>query len=90
MTSLIGARKRAEEFDAALSSPGRAAATSPEMDSLLAVVATLRTQEAPAPRADFSARLREQLLAEAAEVLTPSSTLALPPRRHGARADRRR
>jgi hypothetical protein len=88
MTSLIGARKRAEEFDAALSSPGQAAATSPEMDSLLAVVAALRTQEAPAPRADFSLRLREQRLAEAAEVLTPSSTLALPPRRHGVRERR--
>jgi hypothetical protein len=88
MTSLIGARRRAEEFDAALSSRTRGAEASPEMSALLSVVDTLRTQEAPAPRADFSARLREQLMAEAAETLTPSTVLTLPPRRHNARERR--
>ena len=88
MTSLIGARRRAEEFDAALSTRTRGAEASPEMSALLSVVDTLRAQEAPAPRADFSARLREQLMAEAAETLTPSTVLALPPRRHGARERR--
>ena len=88
MTSLIGARRRAEEFDAALRSPGTASAASPEMDSLLSVVASLRTREAPAPRPEFAASLRERLLAEAAEVLVPTSPLALPPRRRGARERR--
>jgi hypothetical protein len=86
MTSLIGARRRAEEFDAALSS--RTPSTSPELDSLLSMVDALRSHEAPAPRADFSASLREQLMVEAAEVLTPATPLALPPRRRGARERR--
>ncbi len=88
MTSLIGARRRAEEFDAALRSRTPATGSSPEMDALLSVVETLRSHEAPAPRADFAADLRERLMAEAAEVLTPSTTLALPPRRRGARERR--
>jgi hypothetical protein len=87
MTSLIGARRRAEEFDAALRSRTTSPA-SPELESLLSVVDALQTQPAPAPRADFSARLRERLMAEAAEVLTPSDVLALPPRRKGARERR--
>jgi hypothetical protein len=86
MTSLIGARRRAEEFDAALRSPATDA--TPEMETLLSLVGALRSHEAPAPRADFSASLREQLMAEAAEVLTPSTPLALPPRRRGARERR--
>jgi hypothetical protein len=86
MTSLIGARRRAEEFDAALRSP--ATDTAAELQPLLSVVAALRSHEAPAPRADFAASLREQLMAEAAEVLAPSTPLALPPRRRGARERR--
>ena len=86
MTSLIGARRRAEEFDAALRSP--ATDTPPELENLLSLVGALRSHEAPAPRADFAAHLREQLMAEAAEVLTPSTPLALPPRRRGARERR--
>ncbi len=88
MTSLIGARRRAEEFDAALRSRTPSPSTTSELDSLLSLVGALREQEAPAPRADFSARLREQLMAEAAEVLSPVTPLALPPRRHGARERR--
>ena len=88
MTSLIGARRRAEEFDAALRSRTPATGASPELDTLLTVVGALRSHEAPAPRADFSADLRERLMAEAAEVLSPSTPLALPPRRHGARERR--
>ena len=87
MTSLIGARRRAEEFDAALRSR-TPASSSPELDSLLSVVDALRAHEAPAPRADFSARLREQLMAEAAQTLSPVTPLALPPRRRGTRERR--
>lgn len=88
MTSLIGARRRAEEFDAALRTRTPATATSPEIDDLLSVVESLRAHQAPAPRPEFSASLREALLTEAAEVLTPSEVLALPPRRRGARERR--
>lgn len=85
MTSLIGARRRAEEFDAAISSHR---APTPEVEALLSVVDALRAQEPPVPRPEFSAALRERLMAEADQVLVPSATLTLPPRRTGSRERR--
>ncbi|WP_159081646.1 DUF5667 domain-containing protein [Nocardioides sediminis] len=89
MTVPFSARRRAEEFDAlvsgtALAGRHRDGSTDPrppltERDAerfadLLAVVDDLRAVPAPAPRADFTASLRERLLAEADTVLVAQST----------------
>jgi hypothetical protein len=89
MTVPFSARRRAEEFDALVSGTapaGRDRATSPtrrppltERDAerfadLLALVDDLRAVPAPAPRAEFTASLRERLLAEADTVLVAQST----------------
>lgn len=91
MTSLLGARKRVEEFAAAIDTADGTTpspATSPELTELVELVGTLRQQPLPEPRPDFSASLRERLVAEAAELVAQDATLALPPRRHGARERR--
>lgn len=88
MTSLMGARKRAEEFDALVEGRTAESDPHPELDELLGVVGVLRTQGAPVLRDDFSVALREQLMAEAATSLGKNSVLALPPRRHGVRERR--
>ena len=87
MTSLLGARRRAEEFAAAVDTPHTPPA-SPDLAELVELVAGLRAQEAPAPRAEFTASLRERLLAEADEILVQDAALTLPRRRTGARERR--
>lgn len=84
MNTLLSARKRAEEFDALLSGRPSAAAR-PDLTELAGVVTSLREHTPVAPRPDFSASLREQLMAEAATVLTSEAKrLVLPARRPGA------
>ncbi len=88
MTSLFSVRKRAEEFAAVVdgsADPG----THPDLAELAGVVTALREHDQPVPRAEFAADLRERLMAEAAEVLTPSNAgLVLPARTRGRRERR--
>ncbi len=87
MSSLLNARKRAEEFEALLN--GTSSSRRADLDRLAGVVTTLREHSGATPRPDFTASLREQLMAEAATVLTgEAKTLALPVRRAGARQRR--
>jgi hypothetical protein len=90
MTSLLGARKRAEEFAAAIDSSGEQATPAPaELTELVELVGTLRSStELPRPRPEFTATLREQLLAEAERSLAEDATLSLRPRRRGVRERR--
>lgn len=87
MTSLLGARRRAEEFAAALDAPPDQAPPAALAD-LVDLVATLRAHEPPAPRAELTASLRERLVAEAQETLVQDAALTLPRRRTGARERR--
>lgn len=64
------ARRRADRFDALVGDP-TATADDARTAELLELVGALRAVPAPAPRADFSAALRERLLAEADTVLLP-------------------
>lgn len=81
MTSLFTARRRAEEFAAAIDGDAAAAASRPELASLVGVVTAMRTHQTVTPRAEFTADLRARLLAEAETVLTPgNAALALPAR----------
>ncbi len=73
MITLTSARRRADELAAALDDPTRS--LRPDIAELVGVADVLRTHaaaEAPAlfARPEFTARLREQLLAEAAESWT--------------------
>ncbi|HET7735619.1 MAG TPA: DUF5667 domain-containing protein [Nocardioidaceae bacterium] len=87
MTSLLRARKHADEFEALLN--GSKTPASADLTSLVTVATVLREQAPVAPRPDFSAALRERLLEEAAVVLTSEAkSLALPVRRRGARERR--
>lgn len=90
MTSLFRARRRAEDFAAAVDGRHDAhRAHGEEITTLLVVVDTLRTQEQVAPRAEFSADLRSRLMVEAATALRPeTATLLLPPREPGRRERR--
>ncbi|QIK65125.1 hypothetical protein G7072_01130 [Nocardioides sp. HDW12B] len=74
MITLTSARRRADELAAALDDP-TTSAVRPEIAELVGVADVLRAHaaaEAPAlfPRPEFTSRLREQLLAEAAESWT--------------------
>ena len=89
MTSLLGARKRAEEFAAAIDpSDERSTTASPELVELVELVGTLRVHEQPVLRPDFSTTLRAQLVAEAERTLAQDASLALRPRRRGTRERR--
>jgi hypothetical protein len=92
MITLTSAKRRAEEFAAAVDAPSTAP-TRPELAELVDVVATLRAHptEDATPRADFSAALRERLMteAEATWAYDPSAArLTLPPRPTGRRERR--
>lgn len=96
MITLTSARRRADELAAALDDP-RTSTVRPEVAELVGVANALRAHaaaEAPAlvPRPEFTARLREQLLAEAAETWTydPSAArLELRARTTSPRRERR-
>jgi hypothetical protein len=88
MTSLLGVRKRAEELDAAVEGRTARAELRPELHELLRVVSALRMREVPEPRAEFSASLRERLVAEAASYAHQDAGLSIPQRTHGRRERR--
>ncbi len=90
MTSLFQARRRAEDFAAAVDGRHDAhRAHGEEITHLLGVVETLRAQEPVAPRPEFSADLRSRLMVEAETALRPeTATLLLPARERGRRERR--
>jgi hypothetical protein len=92
MITLTSAKRRAEEFAAAVDAPSASPAR-PELAELVDVVATLRAHptEDATPRADFSAALRERLLteAEATWVYDPSAARLTLPARPTGRRERR-
>lgn len=95
MITLTSSRRRADEFAAALDAPA-ARPTKPELVELVDVVDALRTHAADAeatltPRPEFTAQLRERLLAEAAEswVYDPTAARLELPTRAGSRRERR-
>lgn len=90
MTSLFQARRRAEDFAAAVDGRHDAhRALGEEITTLLGVVETLRTQEQVAPRAEFTADLRSRLLVEAETALRPETATLLLPAREPGRRERR-
>ena len=92
MTSLLSAKKRAEEFAAAVDGGADRSGLHPELADLVGVVSTLQREAAHAPhltpRPEFTATLRERLMAEAATSLTQDNVLTLPTRRKGSRERR--
>jgi len=90
MTSLLHARRRAEEFAATVDGEsGDRAARSPEITTLAQLVTTLRAQEPVSPRDEFAADLRSRLMLEAETALTPApANLLLPARQRGTRERR--
>lgn len=90
MTSVFQARRRVEEFAAAVDGvAGSSAARDRETSTLLGVVGALREQEPVQPRAEFAADLRSRLMLEAQSVLKPgTANLVLPVRQRGRRERR--
>lgn len=91
MTSLLfTARRRAEDFANAVASDANdTGAHHAEFAELIGVVSALRSQQQPAPRAEFAADLRSRLMVEAATALTPGNVnLLLPVRARGTRERR--
>ncbi|HSE69852.1 MAG TPA: DUF5667 domain-containing protein [Nocardioidaceae bacterium] len=93
MTSLLPARRRAEEFAALIDGGARShVASSPEVVDLAGLVTLLRDRaerERATPREDFARDLRARLLAEAETALSPENArLALPARQRGTRERR--
>jgi hypothetical protein len=88
MTSLIGAKKRAEEFAAALEGQVAWTDVHPELADLAELVDGLRVHDPVEPSPEFTASLRERLLAEADEMYAQDAVLTLPERRHGRRERR--
>ena len=88
MTSLISARKRAEEFAAALEGQVAWSDVHPELADLAVLVDDLRVHDPVEPSPEFTSSLRERLLAEAEELHTQDAVLTLPERRRGRRERR--
>lgn len=87
MTALFSARRRADEFAAAVD--GRSHEVPEELHSLLSVASALRAEGSEAtPRPEFATELRVLLMAEAERSLSPDAPLVLPPRQHGPRERR--
>ncbi|PUA82701.1 DUF5667 domain-containing protein [Nocardioides currus] len=76
MTGPFSARRRAEEFDAALSRP-LTEQDATQFADLLAVVRDLRAVPEPTARPEFVGDLRERLMAEADTALLPQSARPL-------------
>ncbi|HSJ21276.1 MAG TPA: hypothetical protein VK964_11945, partial [Nocardioidaceae bacterium] len=90
MTSLFQARRRAEEFAAAVEGDAASRATrSEEITTLLRLVATLRVQEPAQPRAEFVDDLRSRLMLEAQTALEPETANLILPIRERGRRERR-
>lgn len=78
MISVIPGRRRADDFARAVDAAHRSSAGADHAD-LLEVVAAMRGVESPAPRPEFVASLREQLMAEAdTALLDVDARLSLP------------
>lgn len=90
MTSVFQARRRAEEFAAAVDDGADDSATRDrEFTTLLGLVAALRDQPPAEPRAEFVADLRSRLMVEAESALQPeAANLVLPVRPRGRRERR--
>ena len=92
MTSLLSAKKRAEEFAAVVDGGADESTLRSELRELVGVVGTLQREAQVgaqlAPRSEFTAMLREQLMAEAATALSSDNILKLPPRTKGTRERR--
>ena len=92
MTSLLSAKKRAEEFAAAVDGGADRSGLHPELADLVGVVSTLQREGQSAahvaPRPEFTATLRERLMTEAATSLAQDNVLSLPTRRKGTRERR--
>jgi hypothetical protein len=83
MTPVFTARRRAEDFNV-LVEQASAEVSGTRYDDQLALVAQLRDLPQPEPTPEFTADLRERLLAAADTLLVPSDDtrrLTLPPRR---------
>jgi hypothetical protein len=90
MTSLFQARRRAEEFAAAVDGDAESrAAHGQELTTLLGLVATLRDQASVEPRAEFAGDLRSRLMVEAETALMPDTANLLLPVRPRGRRERR-
>jgi hypothetical protein len=83
----MSARRRAERFASAVDAHTPATDVPSDLRALVEVVGAMRELDAPRPRPEFAAQLREQLMVEAQTQLAPSP-LSLPPRRRGARERR--
>jgi hypothetical protein len=90
MTSVFQARRRAEEFAAAVDGVAESSATRDrETATLLGLVTALREQQPVEPRAEFASDLRSRLMLEAETALKPeTATLVLPVRQRGRRERR--
>ena len=90
MTSVFQARRRAEEFAAAVDGAAESSATRDrEITTLLSLVDALRMQEPVEPRAEFTGDLRSRLMLEAETALKPQNpSLVLPVRQRGRRERR--
>lgn len=88
MTSLLSAKKRAEEFAAVVDGRTTGRDVNPELTELADLVSALRTQQPPEPRPEFTASLRKRLLIEAEATLAEDASLTLAPRRAGTRERR--
>jgi hypothetical protein len=93
MTWAFMSRRRAEEFDALLSSPARARDAAPEDAELLELVGTLRSMPEVEARPDFVSDLRSKLVVEAARMARPAVDdelrLRLTPRQRAGARERR-
>ncbi len=87
MTSVIPARRRAEEFAALVDSGGDATGT--RHDNLVELVTALRGTPLVAPRPEFAAELRAALMAEAESALASVDTRLSLPAHPRSRRDRR-
>lgn len=84
MTSVFTVRRRAEEFSSLVGDTSTGQPTDPRFADLVELVDQLRALEPPAPRPEFTASLRAELMAAADGMLVPSTDtqrLTLPPRR---------
>lgn len=89
MTSLLQARRRAEEFAAAVDGGDSGRTGGEEIAHLLQLVETLRDQPRVEPRPQFAGDLRTRLMAEAETVLKPETANLLLPARERGRRERR-
>lgn len=76
MTGPFSTRRRAEEFDAAISRP-LTEQDAKDFAALLSVVRDLRAMPQPTPRSDFVSDLRVRLMAEADTALLPQAARPL-------------